>query len=91
MTVVSYGVHTVALQPKVWTIRIINHYGKVSHELNLSTRPRKFQVGYGPNLSALVQGLITLGLSRRDLLEFLHDNDFVRTSHGEGLRYPMVA
>ena len=26
--------------------------------------PQKFQVGYGPNLSALVQGLITLGLSR---------------------------
>ena len=48
--------------------------------------PRKFQVGYGPNLSALVQGLITLGLSRRGLLEFLRDKGFVRTSHGEGLQ-----
>ena len=48
--------------------------------------PWKFQVGYGPNLSALVQGLITLGLSRRGLLEFLRDTGFVRTSHGEGLQ-----
>ena len=47
--------------------------------------PRKFQVGYGSNLSALVQGLITLGLSRRGLLEFLRDMGFVRKSHGEGL------
>ena len=48
--------------------------------------PRKFQVGYGPNLSALVQGLITLGLNRRGLLAFLRDKGFVRTSHGEGLQ-----
>ena len=48
--------------------------------------PRKFQAGYGPNLSALVQGLITLGLSRRGVLEFLRDKGFVRTSHGEGLQ-----
>ena len=47
---------------------------------------RKFQVWYGPNLSDLVQGLITLGLSRRGLLEFLHDKGFVRTSNGEGLK-----
>lgn len=30
--------------------------------------------------------MITLGLSRRGLLEFLCDKGFVRTSHGEGLQ-----
>ena len=48
--------------------------------------PREFQAGYGPNLSALVQGLITLGLSRRGVLEFLLDKGFVQTSHVEGLQ-----
>lgn len=47
---------------------------------------RLIQAGYGPNLSALVQGLITLGLSRRGVLEFLRDKGFVRTSHGEELQ-----
>ena len=72
----------------VKVLRIILYRGRCSNcgKVCKGKAPREFQVGYGPNLSALAQGLITLGLSRRGLLEFLRDKGFVLTSHGEGLQ-----